>query len=159
MLENILNLVREHAGEAIVNNPAIPNENNEAVTAEAGNSIMEGLQNMISQGKAQDLLSMFSHPSGDFQSNPAVQNISGGFIQNLISKFGINPSAATGVASTLIPTVLQNLVHKTNDTADSSFSLESILGNLTGGQGLEGLIGSIGQGGGAGVMDKLKGLF
>src|ERR1700754_3013977 len=159
MLENILNLVREHANEAVVNNPAIPNEHNEDVTTEAGNSIMEGLKNMISQGQAQDVLNMFSHPAGDFQSNPAVQNISSGFIQNLVQKFGIDPAAASGVASNLIPTVLQQLVHKTNDTADSSFNLESILGHLTGGQGLQGLLGSFGQGGGAGVMDKLKGLF
>jgi len=159
MLENIINLVREHAGDAIVNNPAIPNEHNEAVTAEAGNSILEGLKNMISQGQAQDVLSLLSHPSGDFQSHPAVQNISSGFIQNLVSKFGIDPAAASGVASNLIPTVLQNLVSKTNDTTDSSFSLENIAGQLTGGQGLQGLLGSLGQGGGAGVMDKLKGLF
>jgi hypothetical protein len=63
------------------------------------------------------------------------------------------------VASNLIPTVLQNLVSKTNDTTDSSFSLENIAGQLTGGQGLQGLLGSFGQGGGAGVMDKLKGAF
>ncbi len=159
MLENIIDLVREHAGAAIVDNPAIPNEHNEAVTAEAGNSIMDGLKNMISQGQSGDLLNLFSHPSGDFQSNPAVQNISAGFIQNLIGKFGIDPAAASGVASNLIPSVLQQLVHKTNDTADNSFSLESILGHLTGGQGLQGLLGSLGQGGGAGIMDKLKGLF
>jgi hypothetical protein len=159
MLESIINLVREHAGDAVINNPAIPNGHNEAVTAEAGNSILEGLKNMISQGQAQDVLSLLSHPSGDFQSHPAVQNISAGFIQNLVSKFGIDPSAASGVASNLIPTVLQNLVNKTNDTTDSSFSLENIAGQLTGGQGLQGLLGSFSQGGGAGVMDKLKGLF
>ncbi len=159
MLDSIINLVREHAGDAIVNNPAIPNDQNEAVTAEAGNSILEGLKNMISQGQAQDVLSLLSHPSGDFQSHPAVQNISAGFIQNLVSKFGIDPAAASGAASNLIPTVLQHLVSKTNDTTDSSFSLENIAGQLTGGQGLQGLLGSLGQGGGAGVMDKLKGLF
>jgi hypothetical protein len=159
MLDSIINLVREHAGEAIANNPAIPNEQNEAVTAEAGSSILEGLKNMISGGQAQDVLSLLSHPSGDFQSHPAVQNISAGFIQNLVSKFGIDPAAASGVASSLIPTVLQHLVSKTNDTSDSSFSLENIAGQLTGGQGLQGLLGSLGQGGAGGVMDKLKGLF
>ena len=157
MLENIINLVRENAGEAIVNNPAVPNEHNEAVTAEAGSSIMEGLKNMISGGQSQDVLSLFSHPSEDLSSHPAIQAISGGFVQNLISKFNINPSAASGIASSLIPTVVQQLVHKTNDTADSSFNLEHLLGNLTGGQGIQGLLGSLGQGGG--VMDKLKGLF
>lgn len=159
MLESIINLVKEYAGDAIVNNPAIPNEHNDAVTAQAGSSILEGLKNMISGGQAQDVLSLLSHPSGDFQSNPAVQNISTGFIQKLVSQFGIDPTAANGVASNLIPTVLQQLVSKTNDTTDSSFSLESIAGQLTGGQGLQGLLDSFGQGGGEGVMDKLKGFF
>ena len=116
-----------------------------------------GLQQMIAGGQANDVLSLFSHPSEDLSAHPAVQAISSGFVQNLVSKFNINPSAASGIASSLIPTVLQQLVRKTNDTADNSFNLEHLLGNLTGGQGVQGLLGSLGQAGG--VMDKLKGLF
>lgn len=159
MLDQIIDLVKEHAGELISSNPAIPAEHHEAVTAEAGNSIVEGLKGMMEQGQGQQVLDMFSHPSGDFQSNPAVQNISGQFIQNLVSKFGIDPGAASGIASNLIPTVLQHLVHKTNDTTDNNFSLENIVGHLTGGQGIQGLLGSLGQGGGEGLLGKLKGLF
>jgi hypothetical protein len=155
MLEDIINLVKQHAGSAIVENPAIPNEQNDAVTAEAGSSIVDGLKGLIASGNAQDVLSLFSHPASDMQSNPAVQQISGGFIQNLVGKFGIDPQAASGVAGSLIPQVLQSLVHKTNDTADSSFSMESIFGHLTDGQGVQGLLGGLG----GGVMDKLKGLF
>jgi hypothetical protein len=158
MLEDIINLVKQHAGAAIVDNPAIPNEQNEAVTAEAGSSILDGLKGLISEGKAQEVLGLFSHPSSDMASNPAVQQISGGFVQNLVSKFGLDASAANGVAGNLIPQVLQSLVHKTNDTADSSFSMEGIFGHLTGGQGIQGLLGGLTQGGGS-VVDKLKGLF
>jgi hypothetical protein len=159
MLDDIINLVKQHAGEAIINNPAIPNENNEAVTAEAGSSIMDGLKGLISEGRSQDVLNLFSHTGTDLQSNPAVQNISGGFIQNLIGKFGLDPAAAQGVAGNLIPQVMQSLVHKTNDTADSSFNLENILGNLTNGQGVQGLLGSLTQGQGGGAMDTIKGFF
>jgi hypothetical protein len=67
--------------------------------------------------------------------------------------------AASGLASNPTPAVLQCLVGKTNDTAGSPFSLGNIAGRLTGGQDLQGLLGSFGQSGGAGVMDKLKGLF
>ena len=160
MLEDIIGLVKQHAGDAIVNNPAVPNEQNDAVTAEAGSSILDGLKGLISQGKAQDVLSLFSHPQEDMQSNPAVQQISGGFVQNLIGKFGLDASAANGVAGNLIPQVLQSLVHKTNDTADSGFSMESIFSHLTDGQGIQGILGGLSQGGGVGgVVDKLKGLF
>ena len=78
-----------------------------------------------------------------------------------MSKFGLGQTEANGVASNLIPNVIQSLVHKTNDPNDSSFSIEGILSHLTGGQqgGLEGLLGNLTQGGGTGIMDKIKGLF
>lgn len=159
MLEELINLVKEHAGEVINNNPAVPDQHNEAVAAEAGNSILGGLKNMISGGQAGDVLNLFSHPE-QVSSNPAVQNISGTFVQNIVSKFGIDPAAASGIASGLIPGVLQHLVQKTNDTTDSGFSLENVLGHLTDGQGVQGLLGQLGQGGGVGgVVNSLKGLF
>ncbi len=37
MLEQLIKLVKEHAGEAIINNPAVPNEHHEeAIKATAG---------------------------------------------------------------------------------------------------------------------------
>ena len=161
MLEDIISLVKQHAGDAINNNPAIPDEHNDAVAAEAGNSILDGLKNMIARGQAQDVLSLFSHPETDLQNHPAVQNISNGFIQNLVGKFGLDPSVASSVASNLIPNVMQSLTQKANNTADSHFNLEGILGQLTGGQGgVQGLLGGLtGSGEGGGVVNKLKGLF
>jgi len=49
MLENLIDLVKQNAGSAIINNPAIPNEQNDAAINAAGSSIMDGLKNMISQ--------------------------------------------------------------------------------------------------------------
>lgn len=162
MLENLINLVRENAGSAVINNPAIPNEQNEAVVNEAGHSILDSLQQMVSQGKLQDVLHMFQGGgSATAASSPAVQNISGNFIQSLISKFGINPSTASDVAGNLVPNVLQNLVHKTNDPNDSSFDLQSIISHLSGsgGGGIQDILGNLTQGGAGGVVDKIKGLF
>ncbi len=52
------------------------------------------------------------------------------------------------LAGSLIPSVLGSLVKKTNDPGDSSFSLESIIGSLTGGSAsgfnLGGLLGKFG---------------
>ena len=45
MLENLINLVRENAGDAIINNPAIPNERNEEAVQDTSNSIVSSLQN------------------------------------------------------------------------------------------------------------------
>ena len=59
MLENLLALVKQHAGEAVINNPAIPNEQNDAVIKETTQSITGGLQNMLASGGISDVLKMF----------------------------------------------------------------------------------------------------
>ena len=160
MLEELINLVKEHAGTAVISNPAIPDQHNDTVVAEAGSSILDGLKNMVNGGQAQEVLNLFNHPGGDISANPAVQNISGSFIQNIMNKCGLDQATASNVAGNLIPNVLQHLVQQTNTPgANSSFNLQGMLGQLTGGQGLQGIIGSLEQGGAGGMMDKVKGMF
>jgi hypothetical protein len=164
MLDNLLNLIREHAGNAIVNNPAIPNEQNEAAISAAGSSIMDGFKNLIAQGKTEDLVNLFKQQGGgNLAGQPAVQEITGGFVQNLMNKFGLDHTAASQTANSLIPEVLQKLVHKTNDPGDSSFDIKGILSQVSSGQGggldLQGLISKFSSGSGGGILDSIKGLF
>lgn len=174
MLENLLDLIKQNAGSAIIENPAIPNEHNEAAVSMASSSIMDGLKNMIASGNTQDVVSLFNHQGGDIANTPAAQQISGGFIQNLMGKFGLNEGAASGIAASLIPMVLQKLVHKTNDASDSSFDIQGIIGSLVGGGGqqqpaaggggldIQGILSQFtdgGNAGGGGIMDTLKGLM
>ena len=148
MLENLLELVKQHAGEAIVNNPAIPNEQNDAVIQETTQSITGGLQNMLASGGITDVLNMFRGQG----SSSVTQHISGGVIQNLMNKFGLNQSAASGIAGSLVPGILQNLVNQTNDPGNSSFDIQGIFNSLSGGrtQGIDvqGLLSKVTQGGG-----------
>ena len=150
MLENLINLIEQHAGDAVVNNPAVPNEQNNAVIQEAGNSIIGSLQNMVAQGNMQDGMNLF-HNSGNVSSTPAAQNISGNFVQSLMSKFGLDQNAANGVAANLIPNVLQSLVQKTNDPNDNSFNLQGIVSHLTSGNNSSTT--------GDAVLNEIKGLF
>jgi len=186
MLENLLNLVRENAGDAIVNNPAIPNHRNEEAIMEASNSIAGGLQNMLGGGGLTDVLKLFGNKGGDLNSNPVTQNLSGGVIQNLMNKFGLDQGAASNIAGGLLPSVLQSLVQKTNDPNDSSFDIQGIFNSLsggrTGGLDVQGMLGKVTSGGldrdgdgdtdlqdltaafsgggkGSGVLDTLKGLL
>ena len=144
MLENLTDLVKQYAGDAIINNPAIPNEKNDDAVATASGSILEGLKNAVSGGDLGALTSMFNGGS-DAAANSAVsQNIQSGFVQNLMHKFGLDQGKAASIAGALIPIVMEKLVHKTNDPNDSSFDLGGIIGSLTSG---------------GGIMDKLKGMF
>jgi hypothetical protein len=47
MFEQLQDLIKQNSGEAIVNNPDVPNEQNEAVEAAAGSSVISSLKNMF----------------------------------------------------------------------------------------------------------------
>lgn len=140
MLDKLVELVKSLAGDAVVNNPDVPNEHNDDVVAEATNTVAGGLQNMVAGGGLQNIISMFSGGAGQQQdskgllSNPIVNMMIGHFASKLMSKFGLGSTQASGVANDLIPNVLSGLINKTNDPNNSSFTLDNLLHTLTGGQ-------------------------
>lgn len=132
MIDQLINLVKERAGDAIIKNPAIPNEKNDSVINEASNSIAGSLKNMISGGQIEDVLKMFSGKQ-DVANGPVTDKISGNFVNDLQEKFGLDQISAKGVANQLVPGVMHDLVKKTNDPDDKSFDLQGIFNNLSGG--------------------------
>jgi uncharacterized protein YidB (DUF937 family) len=183
MLDQLTNLVKQYAGDAIINNPAIPNERNDEAINETSSSIAGGLQNMLSSGGAQDILKMFSG-NQSVSNSTVTNNVSGGVIQNLMSKFGLDQSTASNIANKLVPNVMQNLVQKTNDPNDSSFDIQGIFNGLSGGStsgfNMQALLNKLKgagldqdgdgdtdlqdltkmlSGGGGGILDKVKGMF
>ena len=128
MLDNLFDLVKGFAGDAVVNNPDVPNEHNDAVVAEATNTVAGGLQNMVAGGGLQNIISMFSGGGQQQQggsgilSNPIVSMMIGHFASKLMSKFGLGTSQASSVANSLIPNVISSLINKTNDKKSNLFS-------------------------------------
>ncbi len=168
MLDNLLDLVKSQAGNAIINNPAIPNEQNDAAVEVASSSIFDTLKNAATGGNIGDIVSMFSGGAGNAANSPLAGIMQNSMVQNLMQKFGLDQGAAGNIASGLLPNVLQNLVHKTNDPNDSSFDLQSIVSKVTGGAGgfdIGNLVSNFTgganqqQAGGGGIMDSIKGLF
>jgi hypothetical protein len=153
MLDQLVQLVRDSAQETVVANPAIPNEQNDAVIGEASHSIASGLQEALASGNVKDVMGLFNSNGQVDNSNPVVSNIAGNLISSLKEKFNLNGSTAAAIAGSLIPSVLGSLVKKTNDPADNGFSLDGIFSSLTGGstQGLN--LGSL-LGKFAGGLDK-----
>ena len=140
MFEQLLSLVKENAGDAIVNNPAIPNEHNDAAINTAATGIMDHLKTAMSSGGVDGITNLFK--GGNVAGNPMVGNISNGVAQNLMSKFGIDSNQAGGIVQSLIPVVMSKFVNKTNDPNDKSFDMQGIIGSLTSG-GAGGLLGGI----------------
>lgn len=151
MLEQLLNMVKEQAGAAIIQNPDIPNERNEEAVADVTSNIAGGLQQALAGGQFNDVLRLLGGRGGDLQSNPVANQLSGNAIESLMNKFNLNQGQAGNVVSNLLPGVLQKLISKTNDPSDSSIDLQGIFSSLTGGKtgglDLQGLLGRVTQGG------------
>lgn len=165
MLDQLMQLIQQNGQQSIVNNPDVPNEHNEAVMQEAGNTIFSGLQNMISAGGTDQLQQMFQNGQTPDANHPAVQQISGNFAQNIMQKFGINGQAATQLASSLIPSILGKMSQQGQSTPGSGFNFSNILQSLQGG-GIQNTINSVGKsfgldkdGDGDVDLDDLKKMF
>lgn len=144
MLEELFNLVKENSGDAVINNPAIPSEKNDAVIADATHSVAEEFQGILAGGGLQSVLSLFNN-NGDttnataqaggnsLLNNPIVSNIISNFTNKLTTNHGLSDNEASGVANNLIPNVLSNLINKTNDPNNTSFNIGGIINSFTGG--------------------------
>lgn len=134
MLKELFDLVKGNATDSVINNPDVPNEHNDEVLAEATNTVASGLRNVVAGGGLQSLLSLFGGGANkkSLLSNPIVSMMMGHFAGKLMNKFNMNNSQANSLSGSLIPNVLESLINKTNDPNDSGFSLEKLLGSITG---------------------------
>ncbi len=132
MLDQLINLVEQHAGSAIVNNPAIPNQFNQAAIQDVAHQIFNGLQNQAASGNLQQLTTLFQSGTTNIGSNPIVSQLISSVASSVSSKFNVSPQAAQNMASNLLPTVMNQLVSKTNNPNDTSFDLSSMMQTFTG---------------------------
>ncbi len=165
MLEQLFNLVKTSSQSEIIDNPAIPNEQNNHAVGLAADSVYNGLQGALANGGLKSVLGMFTGNGDTSGSNPIVGGIINNLAGSLANKFGIDASKAADMANSLIPSVLAKLTSKTNDPNDSSFDINGIIGSLTGGNSSQGSPVQIpgmeqGQGGGidfGGILKNLSG--
>jgi hypothetical protein len=138
MIENLINLIKENAGDLIVNNQAISNEHNDAAISETGNAIIKGLKSEVSKGNISGLTEIL-RSNGNLTNNPIVSGIISSLGTSLESKFNVKSIDAGNIAQSLIPQVMNQLISKTNDPNDNSFNVQGLLSNL-GGSGFSGML-------------------
>jgi len=128
-----MEIVRQQGQQAVVANPDVPNEHNEAVMQEASSTITSQMQGMLQQGGPGAIKNLFEGVQSGDPNHPAVQGMANNFAGNIAEKFGINSSAAKALAISLIPMVLSKVMNRAKDPNDSGFNIGSILGSLMGG--------------------------
>jgi hypothetical protein len=157
MLDQLIKLVEQNAGSAIVQNKAIPDQHNQTAIKTVAEEILNGLQNQASGGNIQQLASLFQGGSVS-SNNPVVSQLVNSVASQLAAELGISNQIAQTMAASLLPTVMNQLVQKTNDPNDNSFDLGGVMKSVTGNSNFD--VGSLLQGKGAGdIGGMLGGIF
>jgi hypothetical protein len=158
MLDQLIKLVEQNAGKDIVQNKAIPDQHNQAAIQAVAEQIFSGLKSQASAGNVQQIAGMFQGGKAS-ASNPVVNQLIASVAGSVAKKFGVSSQAATSMAQSLLPTVMNQLVQKTNDPKDNSFDLGGIMKSVTGNNSFDvsSLLG--GKSGGGGLGDMLGGMF
>lgn len=140
MLEQLMGLIQDHSQEAIVNNPAIPNEQNDSAMQTILGAITGGMQQQAQSGGAgmAGLVGLLGGQSGTsgsgLMSNPIVAGIAQQAISGLMQKFGIGNGAASGIVSQVLPSVMGSMIKQTNDSTNSAFNMSDIMGVMADGK-------------------------
>jgi hypothetical protein len=158
MIDQLIKLVQQNAGEAVINNTSIPNDKNQLVIKDIAENISSGLKDQAGKGNISDIMSLFKTGSAaSLASHPIVTSIISKAAASLSSKFGISPQIAQQVTASLLPKVLNQFVNKTNDPNDKDFDLQDMLKNFGGGSAGD-LLGKLaGNSGGLGGLGKMFG--
>ena len=106
MLDQLLKLVEQHAGQAIVSNKAIPDQLNNAAIKEVTNQIFNGIHGQVTHGKMEEVVALFQS--------------------------GISSKTQSPVMTTIVETVTNSLSTKCNICCKSkSMSLGSLVFLIT----------------------------
>ncbi|CAM3928637.1 DUF937 domain-containing protein [Flavobacterium cucumis] len=135
MFDQLSELVKQFGGDAVVNNPAVPNEQNDAVIQEAGGSILTGLKDMVANGNINNLTEILSGKAAIDGNNPVVQQLTEKVTGNLGEKFGLSSDAAGSVAGGLIPQILGGLINKAKDPNQPGFNMSDLVSAISDGKG------------------------
>jgi len=130
MFEKLFLLVKNNAGTAVMNNPAIPEKYREAVLNDASSSIIEVLQKQTEGNKLKDFIKYFQF--GGAFNNPLITGSVKRFANKLNKFYGIESAEALSIANSLIPPVMQEMIKESKSGETKDFALGSIISKLTG---------------------------
>lgn len=137
MFEPLFKIVEQNAQKSIIQNNSIPDQLNNAAIKEVTNQIFTNLKGQVSQGNMQQVIAMFHTSSKGMNTHPVVNAIVSSVSESLMSKFNIPAAVAQNVATTMVPTVLSEVIRKANDPKDIEFDLQQMMRGMTGNSALD----------------------
>lgn len=134
MIDQLVKLIKQNAGDEIMNNPAIPDENKDEAMKDIGNEIYNGFQNEAKQGNVYEIATLFQKedPVAGLSSSAAITSIIANVATKLGSKFGVSPQIANSIAAGLVPKIVNQFIHKIKDPNDQDFNFQEVMKNFTG---------------------------
>lgn len=136
MLDILFKLIQQNTQEAVVDNPAVPNQHHEGVQQAIMQAIEGGLSDAVSKGNLTDVMDLFSKGThaDKIQGNPIVNQISGSLMDTLASKFNLAQPVSQGIIAQVLPLILSQLAGKVADQKDGSIDMNGVISAIAGGK-------------------------
>lgn len=130
MLDQLVQLIKEHLGSNPQVAAAIPAGQEDAVHQEIASHLSQGVASQTAtQGGIGGLLAKLQ--GGMASGSPITSAIEGGLVSSLTSKFGL-PPMVTGAIAAALPGILQKFASKATDPNDPSVTPDSITKSISG---------------------------
>lgn len=131
MLEQVLEIVREKAMEAVNCQVAIPVEKREESVKATTDSISDGLKEQVNMSNIGLITGLLSGTTG-VATNPIVSHIKGNVVDSLMKKAGLSRRVSSQVADRVLPAVVDALSKRVNDSGKQGFDIPSFVKAFSG---------------------------
>lgn len=108
MLDNLIGTFKDQLGP-ILSNEGLDSSKLDDVAKLSADSLGEGMMKEAATGGMDNILNLFLSESPTSQSNSMVSGVIGSLTEKLSSSFGIDATKANGIASKVIPFVIDIL--------------------------------------------------
>ena len=141
-----MNMVKGQVAQSIGGIAGIPEDKKAATIETTAHSLLDGLKSTAASGGISSLTSMLGMGGKSSAGSGMGGGLESGVVSALTSKVGLSPAIAQKIATTAIPLVMSLMKKRVDDDNEPGFSIESLVGGLTGKSG-------------GGIMNMLGGIF
>ncbi len=129
MLENLIDSFKDQLSSKI-SEAGVSNDKVDDIVKLSGSSMSEELMSKVSSGGMDSILSLFTDESATSSSNSIVQGIIGNLTGKLSSSLGMDSSQANGLASKIVPFIVDMLGDKfrKSDSSNDAAGLAEFAG-------------------------------